>query len=217
MPVIVGALGRVIECMEKRLGELKKNRYYQTTALLKSTRIFRGVLEISEGLLSLSLRWMTSNLSRSKTFSKNKSNKIWQLKFLHYLCNESSVPPFNLFYLDIIKVMMMMIMMMTFVLIAITNTTTKMVFKLNLRSLFWIVVKLTQCSLPDSLGIYLDLWTYKGKQRISIILQMMMITVMEIMMMEIIKNDFRCGVPMFVVVLIGRARVMAQMVNGRCR
>ena len=54
MPVIIGALVTIEKNMENWQGELET---VQTTALLKSTRIFRRILVTSKDLLLLRLQW----------------------------------------------------------------------------------------------------------------------------------------------------------------
>ena len=62
IPIVIGALGTVTERLLKELEDLEIRAYVeiiQITALLRSGRILRKVLEIWEDLLLLKLLWET--------------------------------------------------------------------------------------------------------------------------------------------------------------
>ena len=62
VPIVVGAFGTIPKGLVKSLEELEIREpveIIQPTALLKSNRIPRRVLETWEDLLSLKLRWKT--------------------------------------------------------------------------------------------------------------------------------------------------------------
>ena len=62
IPIVIGALGTVTKELIKGLEDLEireRVKTIQTTALLRSARILRRVLETWEGLLSLKLQWKT--------------------------------------------------------------------------------------------------------------------------------------------------------------
>ena len=64
MPVVIGAFGTVMKWLLKRLEDLEvgeREETIQTTALLRTVRILRRVLETWEDLLSLKLQWKTIN------------------------------------------------------------------------------------------------------------------------------------------------------------
>ena len=59
LPIVIGKLGMVPKGLERRLEELEiggQIKTIQITALLRSARILRRVLETWEGLLSLRLQ-----------------------------------------------------------------------------------------------------------------------------------------------------------------
>ena len=61
-PIVIGALGTVTKGLIKRLEDLEIRGWvetFQTTALLRSTRILRRVLDTWRDLLSPKLRWKT--------------------------------------------------------------------------------------------------------------------------------------------------------------
>ena len=65
IPIVIGAFGTVNKGILKGLEDLEvggRVETIQTTALLKTARIRRRVLETSGGLLSLNLRWKTISL-----------------------------------------------------------------------------------------------------------------------------------------------------------
>ena len=62
VPIVVGALGTVTKGLLKGLEDLEigeRVASIQTTALLRTARILRRVLETKEDLLSLKLQWKT--------------------------------------------------------------------------------------------------------------------------------------------------------------
>ena len=62
IPIVIGALGMVTKGLLKGLEDLEVDdrvEYIQTTALLKTVRILRRVLETWGVLLSLNLQWNT--------------------------------------------------------------------------------------------------------------------------------------------------------------
>ena len=62
VPIVVGALGTITKGLLKGLEDLEVGRRVeniQTTALLRTARILRRVLETWENLLSLKLQWKT--------------------------------------------------------------------------------------------------------------------------------------------------------------
>ena len=62
LPIVIGALGTITKGLLKGLEDLEigeRTETIQTTALLRTTRILRRVLEISGDLLSLKLQWKT--------------------------------------------------------------------------------------------------------------------------------------------------------------
>ena len=81
IPIIMGALGRVSKGLVRGLEELKIRRRAKTiqiTALLKSTRILRKVLDIWEDSLSLKLQWKTIFVlppNKNLVFKNLKVNK----------------------------------------------------------------------------------------------------------------------------------------------
>ena len=65
IPIVIGALGTVTKGLIKGLEDLKTRgrvETIQTTALLRSARILRKVLETWGDLLSLKLRWKSIGL-----------------------------------------------------------------------------------------------------------------------------------------------------------
>ena len=65
IPIVIGAFGTVTEGLLKGLEDLEvggRVGNIQTTALLKTDRILRSVLETWGDLLSLNLQWKTINL-----------------------------------------------------------------------------------------------------------------------------------------------------------
>ena len=64
VPNVIGALGTITKGLLKGLGDLEVGRRVetiQTTALLRTARILRRVLETSGDMLSLKLQWKTIN------------------------------------------------------------------------------------------------------------------------------------------------------------
>ena len=62
VPIVIGALGTITKRLSKGLEDLKigeRVETIQTTALLRTTRILRRVLETWGDLLSLKLQWKT--------------------------------------------------------------------------------------------------------------------------------------------------------------
>ena len=62
VPIVIGTLGTVTKGLLKNLDDLKvggRVETIQTTALLRTTRILRRVLETWGDLLSLKLQWKT--------------------------------------------------------------------------------------------------------------------------------------------------------------
>ena len=62
IPIVIGEFGTLTKGILKRLKGLKfggRVETIQTTALLRTVRILRRVLEIWEDLLSLKLQWKT--------------------------------------------------------------------------------------------------------------------------------------------------------------
>ena len=65
IPIVIGAFGRVTKGLLKDLEDLEVGNLVetiQTTALLKTARILRRVLETWGDLLSLNLQWKTISL-----------------------------------------------------------------------------------------------------------------------------------------------------------
>ena len=68
-PIVIGSFGTVTKGLLKGLEDLEvggRVETIQTTALLKTARILRRVLEIWGDLLSLKLQWKTSALADVK-------------------------------------------------------------------------------------------------------------------------------------------------------
>ena len=62
IPIVIGSLATVIKGLEQGLEDLEirgRVETTQTTALLRSARILRRVLDTSGNLLSLKLQWKT--------------------------------------------------------------------------------------------------------------------------------------------------------------
>ena len=78
-PIVIGALGTITKGLFKVLGDLEvggRVETIQTTALLRTARIMRRVLETWVGLLSLRLQWKTISQHRcEKLMSKNTSSR----------------------------------------------------------------------------------------------------------------------------------------------
>ena len=65
MPIVIGAFGTVTKGLEKGLEDLEirgREETIKTTALLRSARILRIVLETCGDLLSLKLQWKTISI-----------------------------------------------------------------------------------------------------------------------------------------------------------
>ena len=77
IPIVVGALGTIIKGLVKGLEDLEIRGWLetiQTTALLRSARILRRILETWEDLLSLKLQWKTSGNADGKISQRNNNN-----------------------------------------------------------------------------------------------------------------------------------------------
>ena len=77
LPIAVGALGTVSKSMTKRFEELEIRGgidTIQTTALLRSVRILRKVLETWKEYLSLRLEWKTTSKRRYDRVTRNNNN-----------------------------------------------------------------------------------------------------------------------------------------------
>ena len=64
VPIVIGALGPITKGLLKSMEDLKvggRVETIQTTALLRTARILRRVLETCEDLLSLGLQWKTNS------------------------------------------------------------------------------------------------------------------------------------------------------------
>ena len=62
IPIVIGAFGKIPTSLIKGLDELEIGRPTETiypSALLRSVRIFKRILDIWRDLLSLRLQWMT--------------------------------------------------------------------------------------------------------------------------------------------------------------
>ena len=62
VPIVIGALGTIAKWLLKVLEDLEVSRHVETietTALLRTARILRRVLETWGDLLSLKLQWKT--------------------------------------------------------------------------------------------------------------------------------------------------------------
>ena len=59
IPVVIGTLGSVTKGLDWRTWKLRTTGNHQTTALLRSARILRRVLDTWGNLLSLKLQWNT--------------------------------------------------------------------------------------------------------------------------------------------------------------
>ena len=88
--IIIGAFVTIPKGLVKGQEELKIGRWaetIQTTALLKSARMLRRVLESWGYLLSLWLQWKTISLCRWEKLAKNNNNnnrnRIWHRKMRH--------------------------------------------------------------------------------------------------------------------------------------
>ena len=71
IPIVIGAFGPVSKGLLKGLEDLEvggRVETIQTTALLKTDRILRRVLETRGGLLSLNLQWKTISLCWCEKF-----------------------------------------------------------------------------------------------------------------------------------------------------
>ena len=74
-PIVIGAFGMITKGLLKGLEDLEvggRVETIQTTALLKTTRILRRVLETWGDFLSLNLQW--------KTLMNNNNNKAFHLR-----------------------------------------------------------------------------------------------------------------------------------------
>ena len=75
IPIVIGAFGMITKGLLKGLEDLEvgaRVETIQTTALLKTARILRRVLETWEDLLSLNLQWKLSAYADMKI-----SNEWW--------------------------------------------------------------------------------------------------------------------------------------------
>ena len=78
IPFVIGALGTVTKGLLKCLEDLKVSgrvKTIQTTALLKTARILRRVLENWWDLLSLNIQWKPSAYADVKTLMSNNNKK----------------------------------------------------------------------------------------------------------------------------------------------
>ena len=94
IPIVVEDLGAVPKGLEKRLGKLEirgRIKTKQTTAVLKSDRIDRIVLDIWSNLLSLSLQWKLVWKTCKEYYNKSEEKdkyldlarelkKLWNMK-----------------------------------------------------------------------------------------------------------------------------------------
>ena len=88
VPIVIGAFGTLIKGLLKGLKALevgKQVETIQTTALLKTERILRRVLETWGDLLSLKLLWKPINWRRCEKLPRNNNNNNnnnnkWQAK-----------------------------------------------------------------------------------------------------------------------------------------
>ena len=77
IPIVIGAFGTVTKGLLKGLEDLEvggRVETIQTTALLKTARIFRRVLETWGDILSLNLQWKPSANADVKKNSNNNNN-----------------------------------------------------------------------------------------------------------------------------------------------
>ena len=85
VPIVIGALGTITKGLLKGLEDLEiggRTETIQTTALLRTTRILRRVLETWGDLLSLKLQWKTSvntDVKNSKGVNNNNNNPYKRL------------------------------------------------------------------------------------------------------------------------------------------
>ena len=78
IPIMIGAFGTVTKGLLKGLEDLEvggRVETIQTTALLKTGKIPRRVLETWGDLLSLNLQWKTNNLCSRERLYNNDNNK----------------------------------------------------------------------------------------------------------------------------------------------
>ena len=85
IPIVIGSFGTVTKGLLKGIEDLEvggRVETIQTTALLKTARILRRVLETWGDLLSLNLQWKTPSLRwcEKKLMSNNNNNynKEWE-------------------------------------------------------------------------------------------------------------------------------------------
>ena len=104
MKVVIDALGTVTKGLAKRLEDLEirgQVETTQTTALLRSTRILRRVLETWGALLSLKLQWKTIGLRCREKLSKeydnndnnNNDNNYWSLTKIQMVDAQTWIHP----------------------------------------------------------------------------------------------------------------------------
>ena len=77
VPIVIGAFGTVTEGLLKGLEDLEVSgrvETIQTTALLKTARLLRRVLETWGDLVSLKLQWKNHQLTLSAKKSKRVNN-----------------------------------------------------------------------------------------------------------------------------------------------
>ena len=75
IPIVIGAFDTVTKGLLKGLGDLEVDgrvETIQTTALLRTARILRRVLETWGDLLSLKLHWKTISISWQEKLSRSK-------------------------------------------------------------------------------------------------------------------------------------------------
>ena len=73
IPIVIGAFGTVTKGLLKGLEDLDvgdRVKTIQTTALLKTDRILRRVLETWRDLLSLNIQWNTTSLRWCENFNE---------------------------------------------------------------------------------------------------------------------------------------------------
>ena len=84
VPIVIGALGTVTKGLLKGLEDLEVSGWVETiqmTALLRTARILRRVLETWGDLLSLKLQWKAISLywceKNSRRVNNNNNNTLW--------------------------------------------------------------------------------------------------------------------------------------------
>ena len=82
IPVVVGALGTVLNGLERRLEESeirRKIKTIQTITLLRSARILKRVMETWGNLQSLRLQWKQKQVGKSRNKSNNNNYNNFSL------------------------------------------------------------------------------------------------------------------------------------------